>query len=341
MKALLFHQHGEADVLSYEEFPTPEPQAGETLVRVSASALNHLDVFVRRGWPGLRLPMPHIGGADGAGIVEEIGPGESDLSIGDRVAIYPGILPVEDEFTLRGDHSQSPSFYIMGEGRRGAFADYVSVPTKNLVRMPEDATFEDTAAAQLVVLTAWRMLITRGELRAGESVLFVGAGGVNTAALQIAKLAGAVVYMLTSSQEKMDRAAELGADHVLSHKTDDWLKTIQKMTGKRGVDLVVDNVGQATFQQSIMALCRGGRLITVGGTSGPKPEIDIRYVFIKQLQIIGSTLGSPQEFREVMKLVWASKLKPVIDREMPLEEGVEAYRLMEQGGLFGKIVLKP
>ena len=341
MKALLFHHHGEADVLRYEDIPTPRPQAGEALVRVFASALNHLDVFVRRGWPGLKLTMPHVGGADGAGIVQEIGPGETDISVGDRVAIYPGILPTEDEFTRRGIHSQSPSFYILGEGRRGAFADYVSVPIQNLVPMPDDATFEDTAAAQLVFLTAWRMLIVRGKLRAGETVLFVGSGGVNTAGLQVAKLAGAVVYVLTRSQEKMDRAKALGADHVLSYRTGNWPSTIQEMTGKRGVDLIVDNVGQATFQQSILALRRGGRLITVGATSGPKPKIDLRYVFIKQLQVIGSTLGSPQEFLDVMKLVWTGRLKPVIDREIPLEQGAEGYRLMEQGGLFGKIVLKP
>lgn len=342
MKALVFHQHGGADVLHLEDLPVPDPGEGEVQVRLHAAALNHLDIWVREGWPGLRLDLPHIGGADGAGTISAVGAGVSEFSEGTRVSICPGFATVADEFTRRGQHSLSPRFSILGEGRPGTFAEYVTVPSDALLNMPEDADFEATAAVQLVFLTAWRMLITQARLRPGETVLIVGAGGgVNSAALQIARLAGAEVFALTSSPEKMERARGLGADHVFDYRTGDWLGWIQEMTGKRGVDVVVDNVGKATFQDSLKALCRGGRLLTVGNTSGPKAEIDIRYIFFKQLHIIGSTMGTPEEFRQVMAQVWEGRLSPVIDRVLPLAEGREAHLLLERGEQFGKIVLKP
>lgn len=342
MKALVFYDHGDLDVLRYEDVPTPEPADTEVLVKVEAAALNHLDIWVRRGWPGLKLAKPHIGGADGAGIVVKLGAGVTGIELGTRVAINPGLNPVEDEFTRRGEHPMSPAYGILGESRAGTLAEYVVVPAASLLPMPDHATFEETAAAQLVFLTAWRMLITRGQLRAGETVLIIGAGGgVNTAALQIAKLAGAEVFALTSSEQKMEKARQWGADHVINYKTEDWVKRIQELTHRRGVDVVVDNVGQATWRQSILAARRGGRIITVGNTSGPLVEMDMRQVFWKQLTILGSTMGTPEEFREVMNLVWAGRLRPIIDRVMPLAEGREAQALMERGEQFGKIVLKP
>ncbi len=342
MKALVYHEHGDADVLKYEEVPTPKPAAGEVLVKLEASALNHLDIWVRRGWPGLKLAMPHIGGADGAGVVAELGSGVSSVEVGTRVAINPGSNKFEDEFTLRGEHPMSPGYGILGETRSGTFAEYIVVPAASLLPMPDGANFEETAAAQLVYLTAWRMLITRGQLRAGESVLIVGAGGgVNTASLEIAKLAGAEIYALTSTEEKMEKARQLGANHVINYKADDWVKRIQQLTNRRGVDLVVDNIGQATWMKSILAARRGGRIVTVGNTSGPLAETDIRFIFLKQLTIIGSTMGNPQEFRDVMSLVWAGKLRPIVDRVMPLSQGREAQALLERGEQFGKIVLKP
>jgi NADPH2:quinone reductase len=342
MKALSFHEHGDVDVLKYEEVPTPEPTVGEVLVKIEAAALNHLDIWVRRGWPGLKLQMPHIGGADGAGVIAKLGPNVKGVEVGARVAINPGVNAYEDEFTRRGDHSMSPGYGILGESRPGTFAEYVVVPAQNLLPMPDHATFEETAAAQLVYLTAWRMLITRAKLQAGETVLIIGAGGgVNSAAIQIAKLAGAEVYALTSTEEKMNKARALGADHVLNYKQEDWVKRILTMTNKRGVDVVVDNIGQATWQQSILVARRGGRIVTVGNTSGPKAETDIRYVFIKQLTIIGSTMSNPDEFRQVMSLVWTGKPRPVIDRVMPLSEGRTAHAIMERGEQFGKIVLMP
>jgi NADPH:quinone reductase-like Zn-dependent oxidoreductase len=342
MKALIFYEHGPVDVLRYDNIPMPEPGEGEVLVKIEATALNHLDIWVRRGWPGLKLAMPHIGGADGAGVVAQLGPGVSGIELGARVAINPGINAFEDEFTRRGDHPMSPGYGILGESRPGTFAEYIVVPQAALVVMPDGASFEETAAAQLVYLTAWRMLITRGQLRAGETVLIIGAGGgVNTAALQIAKLAGAEVYALTSTEKKMEKAHQLGADHVINYKTEEWVKRIHQMTNRRGVDVVIDNVGQATWQQSLLVARRGGRIITVGNTSGPQAATDLRYVYLKQLTIIGSTMGNPQEFRDVMALVWAGKLHPIIDRVMPLSHGREAEALMERGEQFGKIVLTP
>lgn len=342
MKALVFYDHGDLGVLRYEDVPTPEPAETEVLVKIEAAALNHLDIWVRRGLPGLKLPKPHIGGADGAGVVVKLGAGVTGIELGTRVAINPGLNPVEDEFTRRGEHPMSPAYGILGESRAGTLAEYVVVPASSLLPMPDGATFEETAAAQLVFLTAWRMLITRGQLRAGETVLIIGAGGgVNTAALQIAKLAGAEVIALTSTEQKMEKARQCGADHVINYKTEDWVKRVQELTHRRGVDVVVDNVGRATWQQSILAARRGGRIITVGNTSGPLVEMNMRYVFWKQLTILGSTMGTPEEFREVMNLVWKGRLRPIIDRVMPLAEGKEAQAIMERGEQFGKIVLKP
>jgi len=347
LKALCFYEHGELDVLRYDDVPDPEPGPGQVLVRVRACALNHLDVWVRQGWPGLKLEMPHWTGADMAGEVIALGEGVGPWGweVGQRVVVDPGISTPgdEDEFTRRGEHSLSPGYIKLGEDMRGGQAEFVAVPAANLMPMPEGWDFPQAAAPLLVGLTAWRMLIHRARLRAGESVLIVGVGGgVNSMAIQIAKLAGATVYALTSTEEKMEKARELGADVVLNYREDPkWSKTLYKMTGRRGVDVVVDNVGQATLAQSMRAVARGGRIAIVGNTSGPQAEIDIRYIFGKQISIIGSTMGTHQDFRDVMELVWAGKLRPVVDRVMPLSEGRAAFEILEQGEQFGKIVLTP
>lgn len=345
MKALCFYEHGDLDVLQYADVPDPTPGPGQVLIQVKACALNHLDVWVRRGWPGLKLAMPHIGGSDVAGVIAGLGEGVNGWAIGDRVVADPGIVTGEDEFTRRGEHSVSAGmhYFILGEQIPGGAADYVVVPAANLLKMPDDWDFPQAAAPLLVGVTAWRMLFKRADLRAGESVLIVGAGGgVNSVALQLAKWAGATVYALTSSEEKVARATELGADFVLNYREDpDWHKTLSKKTGRRGVDVVVDNVGQATLNKSIRALARGGRLIIVGNTSGPKTEIDIRFIFGKQISIIGSTMGSPQDFRDVMKLVWAGVIAAPVDRVLPLRKGREGHAALESGAKFGKVVLVP
>jgi len=343
MKALCFYEHGDLDVLCYGDVPDPEPEPGEVLVRVHACALNHLDVWVRQGWPGLKLEMPHWTGADVAGEIAGLGEGVSGWEVGQRVVLDPGVSTREDEFTRRGEHSLSPGYVIWGEHVRGGQAEYVVAPAASLVTIPEGWDFGQAAAPLLVSLTAWRMLIHRAKLRAGESVLIVGAGGgVNSMAIQIAKLAGATVYALTSSEEKMAKAREFGADVVLNYRENpNWSKTIYKMTGRRGVDVVVDNVGQATLAQSIRAVARGGRIVIVGNTSGPQTEIDLRFIFGRQISIIGSTMGSHQDFQDVVRLLWGRKLAPVIDRVMPLSEGKAAFAALERGEQFGKIVLMP
>ncbi len=343
MKALCFYEHGELDVLRYDDVPDPQPGPGQVLVRVRACALNHLDIWVRRGWPGPKLPIPHRCGADIAGEIAALGEGVTGWEIGQRVVVDPGVSTTEDEYTRRGEDSVSPGYVIFGEQIRGGQAEYIAVPASNLMAMPDGWDFPEAAAPLLVSLTAWRMLIHRARLRAGESVLIIGAGGgVNSMAIQIAKLAGATVYALTSSEEKMERARALGADVVLNYREDpDWPKTIYKLTDRRGVDVVVDNVGRATLMQSMRVVARGGRIVIVGNTSGPDAQIDIRFIFGKQISLIGSTMGSHQDFRDVMNLIWAGKLKPVVDRVMPLSEGKRAFELMERGEQFGKIVLVP
>ncbi len=342
MKALYFNKHGELDVVKYGDVPDPKPGPGEVLIRVRACALNFLDIWVRRGWPGLKLEMPHWCGADVAGDIAELGENVLDWQVGQRVVVDPGVSLVEDEYTRRGEDSVSPGYHILGEHRRGGAAEYLTVPAGNLAAIPDNIDYPEAAAPLLVGLTAWRMLMHQAGLRAGESVLVVGAGGgVNSMAIQMAKLAGAAVYVVAGNPEKSERARQLGADVVLDRSQVDWGKEIYKFTSRRGVDVVVDNVGQATITKSMQAVARGGRIVIVGNTSGPQAEIDIRFIFGKQISLIGSTMGSHQDFRDVIDLVWAGKIKPVIHQIMPLSEGCDAYRLMEAGEHFGKILLAP
>ncbi len=342
MKALCFHEHGGPDVLVRDTVSNPKPAAGEVLLRVKACAINHLDVWVRRGWPGLDLKKPHWGGSDIAGEIVELGAGIEDWKVGQRVVVYPGVNRFEDEYTRNGEPSMSPGYRILGEHMPGGFAEYAAVPAGNLVAMPDDLDFPTAAAPLLVTLTAWRMLIHRAKLRAGESVLVVGAGGgVNSMAIQIAKLAGATVYAVASNAEKGAAAARIGADAILDRSRVDWGRELFKMTGKRGVDVIVDNVGAATINTSMKALARGGRIVIVGNTSGPMVEIDLRYIFSKQISLIGSTMGSRQDFGEILPMLWSGRLKTMVDRVMPLSEGREAFERLERGDAFGKIVLAP
>ncbi len=342
MKALYFNKHGELDVVKYGDVPDPKPGPGEVLIRVRACALNFLDIWVRRGWPGLKLEMPHWCGADVAGEIAELGENVSDWQVGQRVVVDPGVSLVEDEYTRRGEDSVSPGYHILGEHRRGGAAEYLTVPAGNLAAIPDNIDYPEAAAPLLVGLTAWRMLMHQAGLRAGESVLVVGAGGgVNSMAIQMARLAGAAVYVVAGNPEKSERARQLGANVVLDRSQVDWGKEIYKLTARRGVDVVVDNVGQATISKSMQAVARGGRIVIVGNTSGPQAEIDIRFIFGKQISLIGSTMGSHQDFRDVIDLLWAGKIKPVIHQIMPLSEGCDAYRLMEAGEHFGKILLAP
>lgn len=342
MKALYFEEHGNLDVIQYGDVPEPEVKKGEVLIRVRASGLNHLDIWVRRGWPGLKLPMPHWCGADVAGEVMALGEGVSNWEVGQRVVVDPGIRTVQDEFTRKGLDSLSPGYCVLGEQVRGGAAECVSVPVENIFPIPAQIDFSSAAAPLLVGLTTWRMLIHQARLKAGETVLVVGAGGgVNSMSIQIAKLAGTFVYVVASNGEKARHAESLGADMVFDRSKVDWGREVQKATSKRGIDVVVDNVGKATINTSIKAVARGGRIVVVGNTSGPNADIDLRYIFGKQIHIIGSSMGSHQDFKDVMRLVTGGQLKPVIDRVMPLSEGKKAYERMEKGEQFGKIILEP
>lgn len=342
MKALYFNEHGDLNVIKFGDVPEPVLGPDEVLVKVRACAINHLDIWVRQGWPGLKLEMPHWCGADVAGEIVKLGKKVSSWQVGKTVVVDPGINTVEDEYTQRGEPTLSPGYQILGEDIRGGAAEYVVVPSSNLVAMPIDMDFPQAAAPLLVTLTAWRMLIHRANVRAGESVLVVGAGGgVNSMAIQIAKLAGATVYVIASDNAKAARALELGADFVFDRSQVDWPKEVRKLTAKRGVDIVIDNVGKATLHKSLSVAAHGGRIVIVGNTSGSQVQIDIRYIFGKQLSLIGSTMGTHQDFLDITSLLWSKKLTPVIERVMPLSEGKEAYAMMERSEHFGKIVLIP
>ncbi|MEP7199710.1 MAG: zinc-binding dehydrogenase, partial [Chloroflexota bacterium] len=341
-KAIVFHQHGGLDVLQPAELPTPPVGPNDVLVDVKAAALNRLDLFVREGWPGIKLTLPHIPGSDAAGIVSAVGANVTSIKPGQHVTIDPSLSCGECEYCLRGDQQMCVKYSILGEHVRGTYAEQVVVPLVNVLPMPDDFAFESAAAANLVAVTAWHSLIRKGQLRAGETVLIVGAGGgVNSISIQIAKLAGARVFVVASDAAKAQKAQALGADVVIDRSQEEWGKAVFNLTKRRGVDVVVDNVGAATWLTSIRSLARGGRMLVVGNTSGPKFEMDSRYMFTKHISIIGSTMGSHQDFRDVMRLVFERKIAAPVDHVLPLSEAREAQRLLQEGNVFGKIVLKP
>ena len=342
MKALAFHAHGGLDKLRYQDVPDPTLGPGDVLVRVRACALNHLDLFVREGLPGFELPLPFWTGCDIAGDVAEVGAAVRDVAVGDRVAVNPNLHCGHCEFCRKGEQSLCVTYGILGEHVQGGLAEYVRVAGDKLLKLPAQVPYEDAAAFILVNMTAWRMLVTQARLRAGEDLLIIGVGGgVSSTAVQIAKLCGARVWVTSSSDEKLDRARALGADECINYAREDWAKVVWEKTGKRGVDVVLENVGAATWKGSIRALAKGGRLVTCGATSGPIGQTDIRLVFWKQISIIGSTMSSNAEFHEVMRELFRGRLRAIVDTVMPLTDGVDAQRRLAEGKQFGKIVLRP
>lgn len=342
MKAIFFEKHGGPEVWQYGDLPEPTPKLGEALVRVKAVALNRLDLWVRNGWKGLRLPFPHITGSDIAGELIATN-GECSIPIGTAVVVNPGVTTVEDEWTRQGLDSLSPGYSIIGEHRQGGMAELATVPIRNLFEAPENISFEKLAAPLLVGTTCWRMLFRQGRLKPGESVLVVGAGGgVNSLAIQICKAIGATVYALTSSAEKIAKTQAIGADQVINYREQpEWQIEILKQTKGRGVDLVIDNVGAATFSKSLRTVARGGRIVTVGNTSGHEITFDNRLLFTKQVSVIGSTMGSKQDFINAMEFLLQKKIVPIVDHFEPLSAGLKMLTLLESGDQFGKIVLKP
>ncbi len=340
MKAALLRAHGGLDKVEYGDVPEPVAGPGQVRVRVRAAALNHLDIFVRKGIPGISPALPHVMGSDGAGTVESLGPGASRLREGDEVVLNPGISCAACEFCLRGEHSLCVTFHLIGEHVAGTFAELVVLPAVNALPKPAGLSWEEAAAFPLTFLTAWRMLVTKARARPGESLLVIGiGGGVALAALQIAKALGLVVGVTSGSAEKLARARELGADFGIDHAAGDFSREVRRLTGKRGVDIVLDSVGKATWKRSIASLARGGRLLTCGATTGPDPEEDIARIFWNQLTVYGSTMGTHAEFADMVRMVAACRLRPVIDRVFPLSEAREALRRLEEARQFGKIVL--
>jgi NADPH:quinone reductase-like Zn-dependent oxidoreductase len=340
MKAVYFEEHGGPDVLRYGELADPIAGPGDVLIDVKASSVNHLDLFVRRGLPGTHLPFPHIPGADASGVVAAVGDGVTDVAVGDRVLVNPTLSCGTCEFCTRGDASLCRSFKIIGEQTQGTCCEKLVVPQQNVIKIPDGFSFEDAASVPLVFLTAWRMLIRRARLRPAEDVLILGAAaGVGIACIQIAKVTGARVLAAAGSDDKLDLCRELGADILINYCKEDLPKRVRHATGKRGVDVCVDYIGKDTWVQSLQCTAKGGRLVTCGATSGYDPTTDIRHIFFRQLEIIGSTMGSKNDLLAPLRLILEGKMRPVIGKVFPLEQTADAHRLMESRTLKGKIVI--
>ena len=327
-------------MLRYEEAPEPDVLAGEALVRVRACALNHLDIWGRRGLPGVTIPMPHICGSDVAG--EVVASAAVDVPAGRRVLLQPGMSCGRCAACLAGRDNECPQYEVLGyRSHPGGYAELVKVPLQNVVPIPDDVDFVQAAAFPLTFVTAWHMLMTRARLKRGEDVLVLAAGsGVGQAAIQIAFLHGARVFATAGSEAKLEKARALGAYDVIDHHKQDIAEQIKRLTDKRGVDVVIEHVGEATWPKSIRALARGGRLVTCGATSGPNGAIDLRALFARQLTILGSYMGTKAELLRAARFFFAGQLKPVVDRTFPLAEAAAAHRRMEDREQFGKIVLE-
>lgn len=340
MKAVRFHEHGGPEVLVYEDAPDPRPGPGEVLVRVRAASINHLDLWIRQGIPSYGTQLPHIGGNDLAGEILEVGTNIRDWQAGERVMAWPGLSCGECEFCLRGDETLCRSFKILGAHVPGVFAELAAVPARNLFRIPDGVSFEEAAAIPLVFVTAWHMLITRCAMTPGEDVLVLGAGsGVGTAAIQIARACGARVFAVAGSDWKLEKAGQLGAVFLINRTSQDFADVVRSETTGRGVDIVFEHVGAATFATSLRSLARGGRLVTCGATTGPEAVFDIRPLFAKELSIVGSMLGTRHDLAMVLRLVCQRIVHGVVDSVFPLENLRAAQEKVARGEFFGKVVV--
>ena len=342
MKAVRMHGYGGLDQLFYEDAPQPKiTQPDEVIVRLEAAAINHIDIWNRMGTTGVALSLPHILGADGAGIVSEAGEEVASLKPGDAVCLYPPTGCGHCEFCLTDRDFMCIRLRALGERLEGTYAQYVKLPARNCFPIPAGLSFEEAAAFPLVFITLWRMIVTNAGLKPGETLLIVGiGGGVASATLQVAKKLGARVIVTSGSDEKLERAKSLGADHGINHRAQDFAQAAGQWTGGRGVDVVLDCVGGEVWPKSLASLARGGRLVTCGATAGGQPLDDLTAIFSKQLKIYGSTLGSRQEFRQLLSFLGVSRIKPVIDSVFPLEEAAAAQHRLEEAKQFGKIVLR-
>ena len=340
MKAVVFHQHGGPEVLEYTEVPNPTIKANEVLVEVRACALNHLDIWVRCGLPGIEIPFPHILGNDIAGVVKEVGELVTWVRPGDEVMVQPGLSCGHCEACLGGHDNLCREYDVIGSRHNGGYAELVAVPGVNIIPKPRQLSWEEAAALPLVTLTAWHMLVTRAQVQPGEDVLIHAAGsGVGSLGIQIAKLRGARVIATAGSAEKLAKAKELGADEGVDYTRDDWPKEVRRLTERRGVDVVFEHTGANTWPGSIASLKNNGRLVTCGATSGFDARTDLRQVFYRHLTILGSFMGSKAELIEAMKFVERGAIRAVVDRSLPLSEARRAHELMEDRAQFGKLVL--
>jgi NADPH:quinone reductase-like Zn-dependent oxidoreductase len=340
MKAIVIPRHGGPEVLELRGMPQPVPGPGEVLVRVRACALNHLDLWSRQGLAGVQFPLPLIPGSDIAGEIAAAGPGAARAKQGESVVLSPGIGCGQCAACSSGRDNHCRRYTLIGYMRNGGCAEYVTAPEANVLPKPANLSFEEAAAVPLVFLTAWHMLMTRAQLRPGEDVLVLGAGsGVGSAAIQIAKLVGARVIATAGNPAKFEKARALGADEMIDHSRQDISEEARRLTGKRGVDVVFEHVGQATWERSIQSLATGGRLVTCGATTGREGQTDLRRLFARELSLLGSWMGSRGELFHVLKLVQEKKLRPVVDRVLPLAEARAAHEVMEHREQFGKVVL--
>lgn len=341
MKAVRIYQHGGVEVLRYEDAAEPRIKANEALVRVRACALNHLDLWVRGGIPGIRYPLPLVLGSDIAGEIVETGALCERAEAGWRVLLAPGLSCRQCEACVSGRDHECRRYTLFGTGRDGGNAELVAAPEYAAIPIPADMSFEEAAAAPLVFLTAWHMLMGRARLRAGEDVLVLAASsGVGMAAIQIARLFHCRVIATAGGEAKLARARELGADHVLDHYRQDISAEVRRITGKRGVDVVVEHVGAATWPKSLESLAPGGRVVTCGATTGYEAQVDLRYLFSKQWSLLGSFMGSLGELHQVLKFVFRKQLKPIVDGVYPLAEIRAAHQRLENKEQFGKVVVQ-
>jgi NADPH:quinone reductase-like Zn-dependent oxidoreductase len=341
VKAILFRQHGGPEVLQYVDVPEPEPRSNEVLVRVCACALNHLDLWVRGGLPNVPIPLPHIPGSDVAGEISKVGAEITTVQVGQKVVLAPGVTCGKCPACISGHDNLCRQFTNLGYMIDGGCAEFVRVPEVNCLPYPENLSFEEAASVPLVFQTAWHMLVDRAQLQPGEDVLILGAGsGVGSAAIQIAKFFGARVITTAGSDAKLEKARGLGADHLINHKFQKIRDEVRRITNKRGVDVVFEHVGTATWDDSLASLALAGRLVTCGNTTGYDAKLDLRFLFSRQLSLLGSYMGAKSELHTIMKLVAAGRLKPVVDRVFPLPQAAAAHTYLESGEQFGKVVLR-
>ena len=341
MSAMVLREHGGPEVMKLEQLPIPEPGPGEVRVRIHAVAVNHLDIWVRRGGPAFKLEYPHRLGSDVAGEVDAVGPG-TQAKVGTKTVVQPGVSCMRCAQCLSGHDNLCRFYKILGENTQGAYAQYIVVPEVNLAPYPERLTMPEAAASILPFLTAWQMVVHKARVAPGDTVLVQGAGsGVGVAAIQICKLYGARIIATASTPDKLARAKALGADEAIDYTKQDFVAECKRLTGKRGVDAVIEHVGGEVFANSIRATRNGGRIVTCGATAGFHPAIDLRHIFFRQIEILGSTMGTKADLLAVLGHVAAGKLSPVVHAIMPLARAGEAHRMLEERAAFGKVVLEP